>query len=202
MTLQLIKHEFLTSPIILAIKDEISFQKALKSNNKIIFLLYGDICTISEHVKLAKEHGKIVFVHLDLIDGMTSREISVDFLHKFTDADGVISTRPRILKRAKVNGFITVLRIFMLDSMALKNSFHNLEYCQPDMVEILPGIATKSFSLIENNYKIPIIAGGLIRTKEDVLDAIAHGASAVSSTSIELSEINNIIKDYLKDINN
>ncbi len=197
MSLQILKNKLLRSPIILAIKDEVAFQEALSYNQKIVFLLYGDICTIGDHVKLAKEHGKTVFVHLDLIDGITNREICVDFINEFTEADGVISTKPRLLKYAKQYDFITILRIFMLDSMALENSFHNLEHCQPDLVEVLPGIATKSFALVKNNFDIPIIAGGLIRTKDDVLDAINHGASAISSTRLELCEINHIIQEYL-----
>ncbi|HHU53520.1 MAG TPA: glycerol-3-phosphate responsive antiterminator [Clostridiaceae bacterium] len=197
MKFQVLQKHLLKSPVILAVKNEESLQKALTSDCKIIFLLFGNICTIEEYTKLAKKHGKYVFVHLDLVDGISSREIAIDFIHQYTEADGVISTKPRLLKYAKKYNFITVLRIFMLDSMALENSYHNIDYSNPDMIEILPGIATKAFALIKEYCSIPIIAGGLIRTKKDILQALTDGATAISSSRFELDEVNEIMHDLL-----
>jgi len=41
----------------------------------------------------------------------------------------------------------------MLDSMALENAYHNIDYSNPDLIEILPGIATKSFCLVKKAFK-------------------------------------------------
>jgi len=87
----------------------------------------------------------------------------------------------------------------MLDSMALENAYHNIDYSNPDLIEILPGIATKSFCLVKKHSNIPIIAGGLIRTKQDIIDAISEGATAISSSRFELSEVNQIMKQYMAD---
>lgn len=199
MKLSSLQRNLLKTPVIIAVKDDESFQKAINSEYKIIFLLFGDICHIQELTKIAKEHDKFIFVHLDLIDGMSSREICVDFIHDFTEADGIISTKPRLIKYAKKHDLITVLRVFMLDSMALENAYHNIDYSNPDLIEILPGIATKSFSLVKEYSNIPIIAGGLIRTKQDIIDAISEGATAISSSRFELSEVNQIMKQYMAD---
>ena len=101
MKFNVLQKHLLKSPVILAVKDEEALQKALISDCKIIFLLFGNICTIEEYTKLSKQHNKYVFVHLDLIDGISSREIAIDFIHQYTKADGVISTRARLLKYAK-----------------------------------------------------------------------------------------------------
>ncbi|NLJ71179.1 MAG: glycerol-3-phosphate responsive antiterminator [Clostridiaceae bacterium] len=197
MKFQVLQKHLLKSPVILAVKDEESLLKALKSECKIIFMLFGNICNIEEYTRLAKQHGKYIFVHLDLVDGITNREIAIDFIHQYTKADGVISTRARLLKYAKKFGLITVLRIFMLDSMALENGYQNIDYSNPDMIEILPGIATKAFALIKEYSDIPIIAGGLIRTKQDILQALTDGATAISSTRFELNEVNDIIQEFI-----
>lgn len=175
-------------PLILAVKDDQSFEAALNSKCKVLFLLYGDICSLPSHVQKAKDHGKIVFVHTDLINGLAAHEAALDYICQNTEVDGIISTKFRLLKQAKKYPLMTILRVFMLDSMALDNCFNNIDHSQPDMVEILPGIATKSFSLIKEHTNVPVIAGGLIRTKEDIVEAIKAGASAVSTSSLLLCE--------------
>ena len=51
------------------------------------------------------------------------------------------------------------------------------------MLEILPGIIHKVTRKINMELRMPIIAGGLIKDKEDVIEAINAGATAVSSTN-------------------
>lgn len=70
------------SPIIAAIKDEIGLKKCVTSDSRVIFILYGDILTIPDIVAAVKESGKIAMVHIDLITGLSSKEITVDFLKK------------------------------------------------------------------------------------------------------------------------
>ena len=109
------------SPIIAAIKDEEGLKKCLLSDSRIIFILYGDICTIADIVNTVKSSGKLAMVHIDLISGLSSKDIVVDFIKKYTKADGIISTKPSLIKHARELGFPTILRLFMLDSMAYEN---------------------------------------------------------------------------------
>ena len=92
------KHEkirdlFEISPIITAVKDEQGLEKALKTESPVVFLLFGNICNITGLVDQVKNSGKIAIVHADLITGLAAKEISVDFLHSTTLADGIISTK-------------------------------------------------------------------------------------------------------------
>ena len=48
------------------------------------------------------------------------------------------------------------------------------------MIEIMPGVITKTISKFANS-SIPVIAGGLIETKEEVTAALSAGAIAVST---------------------
>lgn len=102
------------SPIIAAIKDDEGLKKCLTSESRVIFILYGDICNIPDIVETVKSSGKIAMVHIDLIAGLSSKEIAVDFIQKYTRADGIITTKPALIKRAKELGLYTILRLLSL----------------------------------------------------------------------------------------
>lgn len=172
------------SPVIAAIKNMNGLDRCCKLDEiKVVFVLFGDVCTISDIVKRAKEANKITIVHMDLIQGLDSKEIAVDFIKKNTLADGIISTKPSMIKRGKELSLFTVLRIFVLDSMTFDNIKKHQMTVQPDFIEILPGTMPKTIKRICEQIKTPIIAGGLISDKEDVMMALSAGAISVSTTS-------------------
>ena len=178
------------APIVAAVKDDAGLEMCLKSDVDAVFILYGDICTISDIVAKVKDTGKIAMVHMDLINGLSPRDISTDFIRKYTRADGIITTKSNLITHAKEIGLATVLRHFVLDSMALINierQSHTGRESQPDMIEILPGIIIpKMIRKICSMSRVPVICGGLIQDKEDVMHALASGATAISTTSSEV----------------
>lgn len=180
-----IVEQFEDCPVIAAIKDEKGLSRCLESEIQIVFVLYGDICTIGDIVARLKKAGKTVFVHLDLISGLSSREVTVNYIHQVTTADGIISTKPALIKQARELGFFAIMRFFMLDSMAYDNVRKQIENIRPDMIEIIPGampkVISKLCSFIEG--KVPVIAGGMITDKEDTMAALNAGATAISATN-------------------
>lgn len=174
------------SPIIAAIKDDKGLKACLDSDCSIVFILYGDLITIPDIVKILKEAGKLAFVHIDLIHGLQSKEISVDFIHKYTQADGIISTKAPLVNRARELGLYTVMRFFVIDSMALDNIEKQLKTTKPDIIEVLPGPMPKVVSHIAALAKRPVIAGGLVADKEDVYALLKAGAACISSSSADV----------------
>lgn len=170
-------------PIIAAAKDEAGLDRALSSQCRVIFLLFGTLLNLPELVSRVKDGGKAAIVHLDLVEGLAAREISVDFLAQNTKADGIITTKPQIARRAKSLGLISIQRFFLLDSMAIHSMHKQLEQDCCDLLEVLPGAMPKVLRQITGTCRKPVVAGGLIRGKEDVTGALASGAVAVSSTS-------------------
>ena len=81
------------APIVAAVKDDAGLEMCLKSDVDAVFILYGDICTIADIVARVKDAGKIAMVHMDLINGLSPRDISLDFIRKYTRADGIITTK-------------------------------------------------------------------------------------------------------------
>lgn len=173
------------NPIIAAVKDEEGL-KSCCANEEIgvVFLLFGDICSIGNLVEQIHQAGKIAMVHMDLISGLSTKEVSVDFLKNTAHVDGILTTKPAMIQRARELRLYTVLRVFVIDSMALK-SIENLEHQhggKPDFLEVMPGAMPKVIRKIKSISRIPLIAGGLIADKEDVMGALSAGASAVSTS--------------------
>ena len=181
------KKEFMealeVSPVIAAVKDEAGLEKCILYDSQIVFILYGDITTIPEIVKKIKEVGKIAMVHIDLITGLSSKEIAVDFIKSNTLADGIITTKPNLIKRAGELGLYTVLRLFLIDSMAFDNLERQVKAAKPDVVEILPGLMPKIVSKVCKRLPIPVIASGFISDKEDIISVLRAGATCVSSSN-------------------
>ena len=108
---------------------------------------------------------------------------------KYSNPDGIISTRPTLIRRARHRGLLTVQRAFILDSLSLTSLSGQLEQGKPDFVEILPGIMPRVIAEISARTQVPVIAGGLLRDKADVMAAMRAGAAAVSTSAPSLWDI-------------
>ena len=170
-------------PIITAVKDEEGLKECIRSDSSMVFILYGDVCSIARIVKTVRDAGKIAVVHLDLIQGLSPKEAALEYIRRATCADEIITTRPALIHRAKELGFFTVLRFFVIDSMAYENIQRQTASAKPDVVEILPGLMPKVIRQIRKSIRRPVIAGGLISEKEDILAALDAGAVAISTTN-------------------
>ena len=175
------------NPIIAAVKDDDGLSRALREDIEIIFVLYGDICTIPEIVRRIKKADKVAMVHVDLITGLNnSKDICLDFIKNNTEADGIITTKSNLIAHARELELNTVLRYFILDSLALQNIEKQARSSgiKPDIIEFLPGIVLpKMIRRINKVSRVPVIAGGLIADKEDVMNALDAGAMAISTTN-------------------
>lgn len=127
-----------SNPVIAAVKDMDGLDKCCQLEDvKVVFILFGDICSIPDIVRKVKEAGQMAVVHVDLINGLSSKEIAVDFIKNNTMADGIITTKPALIKRGKELSLFTVLRYFLIDSMALENIRHQQHSVKPDVIEVL-----------------------------------------------------------------
>lgn len=172
------------SPVIAAVKNDVGLKDALSSECRIIFILYGTILDIPKLVKRAKENGRLVFVHVDLIEGLSGKEISIDFIKQNTEADGIISTRSNQIRHAKELGMLAIQRFFLLDSLSFENVLHQSAYA--DAVDILPGTMPRVIERLKKEIRQPIIASGLISDKQDIISALSSGAYGISTTNQKL----------------
>ena len=96
------------NPIISAVKNDGELRHALQSDCGAIILLFGNALNVGELVSAVKEAGKACVVHVDLVEGLSQSTVAVDFLLKSTQADGVISTRPQLVRHARQQGMLSI----------------------------------------------------------------------------------------------
>lgn len=171
--------------VIAAVRNDDDLSLAVKSGVEIIFDLSPDILTLEKKVKCVHDAGKKFFIHMDLASGIGKDESGIKFA-KAADVDGIISTRVNIVRMARENGIFSVQRFFAVDTQSIDTTASAIKAAKPDMIEIMPGILFKVIKNLCIKTNIPIIAGGLIDTAEEVEAAIESGASAVSTGKKEL----------------
>lgn len=171
------------NPVIASVKDDAGIRSVLHSECKIVFVLYGSVLTISAIVQTLKKHGKIVFVDVDLLDGFASKEIVVTYLKLHTATDGVLSSKAFMVKAAREQGLFAVHRFFLIDSMSYQNVTKQIKISKADCIEILPGCMPRVITWLLADLTIPLIAGGLVCDKDDVVAALKAGATAIASSN-------------------
>ena len=135
MTMLELLEEF---PIIAAVKSQEGLEHSLKSECKVVFVLFGTICDIDAIVAKIKAAGKIAIVHVDMIQGLSTKKVAVDFIAHNTKADGIISTKNVLVEYAKEIGLFAIQRTFVVDSIALNTLKKQIELLQQELDDMHP----------------------------------------------------------------
>ncbi|MBU5437414.1 glycerol-3-phosphate responsive antiterminator [Tissierella sp. MSJ-40] len=171
------------NPIIAAVNDLDKLDMALESPCENIFLLTGNIFNLKEISSRVRAKDKGLYVHIDLIDGFSKDTWGLEYIIKNMYPDGIITTKSNLVKLSKDLGAFTIQRFFLLDSLSLDRGINSLKSTRPHAVEILPGIMPKIVKKIHLETNIPVITGGLIMDKEDVMQSLNAGAVAISTSN-------------------
>jgi len=179
------KLDYENYPIIAAVKSESDLEAALSSDVQTIFLLKSNIMEIDETARRTHECEKLLFIHVDFVDGLSKDAAGIRYLST-KEIDGIISTRTGIISAAKEAGIPCIQRFFMVDSRSVDTALESLRQSKADMIELMPALAYKSITKMKNSVSTPIIAGGLIERKEEIYQALNAGASMISTGKQEL----------------
>lgn len=171
------------NPIIAGVKDIEKLDEVLESDCEIVFLLCGSIFNIKDAVERVRKQNKMIFIHVDLIDGFSKDATALRYIQEEIRPDGIISTKNNQLKVAKSLGLLTVQRIFIIDSLSFDTAVKSSKMINPDAVEIMPGIMPRITKQLSESLEVPVIVGGLISNEDEVKKAIESGALGVSSSS-------------------
>ncbi len=177
------------NPVVPAIKNEEKINEAIESSSEIVFVIMSNLLNIEKITTELKKAEKIVFIHVDMIEGLNNSNYALEYLIKTLNFDGIITTKHNMVAQAKKQNIPVIQRFFILDSFSFKNTITHIRDNKPNAVEILPGLMPKIIKRLCNLITIPVITGGLIEDKEDVMDALKGGAEGVSTTKEELWEI-------------
>lgn len=176
------------NPVIAAIKGKNDLDLAINSNCPIVFILNTDIMEYTYIVEKILKANKYPFIHLDMLTGLASNPIVVDFIHeKFNGKCGVITTKNNIAEAAVQRDLRVVQRLFVIDSLSIEMNIKNIKKVNPDLVEVMPGVIPKAINKIKKEIpNINVIGGGLIETKNEIYECLKAGGIAVSTTKKEL----------------
>lgn len=184
-----LERQLATRPIIAVIRDDVSLELVLRSSARCVLLAYGDLVSVGPAVRRLKAAEKLVFLNFDMIDGLGSDQAAVRFVARSVRPAGIRSTRSQIIKAAHKEQLLTIQSLFLLDSLALKNGLNSVLSCSPAAVEVLPGIMPRVIRDISQRCLLPLIAGGLIRSREEAEEALAAGATSCATADRTLWDL-------------
>ncbi|WP_340296595.1 glycerol-3-phosphate responsive antiterminator [Staphylococcus coagulans] len=172
--------------ILPAIRSMRDLERLFKTDYKKCVILDTHIGHLKGMTQLIKEHELQPFMHIDLIKGMSHDEFACEYIIQTYKPKGIVSTKTKVIKKAKALGVVTIFRVFVIDSHALQRSIDLIQRIEPDYVEVLPGIADKVIQEIHEKTGTTVIAGGLINTEKEVENAINSGAAYVTTSDASL----------------
>ncbi|MEG6566143.1 glycerol-3-phosphate responsive antiterminator [Thermoanaerobacterium saccharolyticum] len=179
------KDEFLrrldSRKLIAAIKEERHIERAINKNLSGVFLLTGNIGVIKKYVDFFRANDMFTFVHMEKIGGISFDKEGLEFVANYVKPDGIITTKNNLIKIAKKLNMLTIQRCFMIDTDALKKAIEISKETQPDFVELMPALMPDVIREFTENTSEPVISGGLIKTSEQMMNALLNGAIAVST---------------------
>jgi glycerol uptake operon antiterminator len=165
-----------------AVKTEEQLETALDSRPGVVFILRGDGLEIAPVVRRVHAAGKLVAVHLDLVDGLASDIAGVRWLVR-SGADAIISSHGQAVRAVKAEGVAAIQRVLCLSELAMDHGLAAVARSQPDIVELLPGVILPQVAdLVLPRLTVPLLAGGFIRDAKDVTAVLAAGALAITTS--------------------
>ena len=180
-------HSALTDcPVIAAVRDQEALDRASLAPVSVIFILSTSLTNLEAQVRQCHERNKLSFVHLDMVAGLGKDHEALQFLDKAIKPEGIITTKPSLIKMAKGLGFVTVERVFLIDSLSIETGITLARSYHPDYLEVMPGTMPEVIEKIRGEIQTQVLAGGIITRKQQIYDLMRAGVAGVSTSNAEL----------------
>lgn len=163
-------------------------EKFIASNLTVCLLQDVHIALLEHMIKTLHEHHKLALVHIDMIHGVSNDEFGAEFVCQRLRADGIISSKTRIIEATKKSKKIAIQRMFLIDSKSIERGIETINKSHPDIVEVMPAIAYKIIPTIVSHIQVPLIGGGLLKSKADIEEGLQAGCVAFTVSDLCLCE--------------
>jgi glycerol uptake operon antiterminator len=165
-----------------AVKLDDDLDAALQGRPGVLFVLRGNGLELAPIVHRIHVADRLVAVHLDLVDGLSTDTAGVRWLVR-CGVDAIISSHAQAVRSARAEGVTAIQRVLCSTRAALDLGLAAVSRAQPDIVELLPGVILPEVAdLVLPRLTVPLLAGGFIRDSEDVRSVLAAGALAVTTS--------------------
>lgn len=133
-------------------------------------------------VKRVRAADKPLLVHIDLMEGIGKDRSGIHLLKRI-GVSGIVTTKSSLVKYANEEEVFVIQRLFIVDSESIKTAIRVAGHVKPTAVEILPAIVpARIIKEIKNALALPVLGGGLLKTEDDVREALSKGMDAISTS--------------------
>ncbi len=173
---------FAETPCCAAITTDRNLEPALASGVSALFILRGDGLQLGPLVRRIHAAGKLVAVHVDLVDGLRPELPAISWLAG-AGVDAVISSHGQLMPAIQRERMVAIHRLLLVRLSLLSSGLAAVQRSDADIVEILPGVILPDVSHLLPKLDQPLLAGGFIRTEAEARSALAAGAVAVTTSA-------------------
>lgn len=170
---------------ILGYRDPEDLSIISSHSSPLVFILSSSLQDILGVSRFLVAKNKSIYVNIDLIDGLASRDSAIKFLKEHIPCQGVMSSKAPLLRYAKTLGLETIHRLFVIDSASYRGLGKQMNLSQADLVTIIPGWP-QVIGWVHGFCNRPIIASGLVCTHEAVEQCLDAGATAYCTTDKDI----------------
>ena len=157
---------------------------ALVGDHAAVFVLGGDVYKLMEGLHGGAERPPIC-VNVDLVGGITGDSAGISFLSRHVE--GIISTNRQVIEHGNAAGMVTVQRLFALDLGTIERGLKLVKRAKPGFVEVLPAL---TYPLMASRHPEvldwSVLAGGLLKSRQEISEVLDAGATGVSTSAREL----------------
>lgn len=168
-------------PMIAAVRQFKDLRQAVNSKCDTIFMMSGELTNIFEAVNIISSAGKKIYLHIELIKGIACNKESVRFIAEKVKPTGIVTTKGHLIKPSMELGLKAIHHIFIIDTQAFKMGIKNVQASKPDGVEIMPGLMPRIIKEFVSEVNLPLVVGGLLKTKREIESILNAGANAAAS---------------------
>lgn len=176
------------APCCAAIVGDEHLDGALRSRAPIIFVLRGNGLRLGPTMERIHRAGKLGAVHLDLVDGVAADARGVAWVAR-SGADAIITSHGRLMPAIRAEGCLAIHRVLLSRRSHLDTALSAAARAHPDILEVLPGVLLPAITQLLPRLGIPLLAGGFVRSPDDVRRAMAAGAVGVTTSAAELWDL-------------
>jgi glycerol uptake operon antiterminator len=173
------------APCCPAVTTTEQFELALGAPALVVFILRANGLELGHLIDRVHERGKLAAIHLDLVAGLRSDRAAVGWLAR-SGADAVISSHGQLMAAIHNNSMTAVQRLLATHRTQLAAGLVSISRSEPDVVEFLPGVVLPQVRPLIPELTATMLAGGFVRSPQDVRAILAGGAVAVTTSRPEL----------------
>ncbi len=178
-----------SNPVIAAVRRDEDVEAAVVAPVGIVFLLHADIFTLPGLVARFRRAGKDVFVHVDFLEGIGRDAKAIQWLAQIVGPSGILTTKSQHVRTAREYGLFVIQRFFLIDHQSFDLAVRTVRAAAPDLVELMPALMPAVIARFREAVDTPVIAGGLISSKEEILGILKAGAMGASTGDPALWDI-------------